>query len=39
MERGEDFASTCDRFDNKLGAEARAILRGLIIARDSEEDL
>ena len=39
VERGEDFASTCDRFDNKLGAEARAILRGLIIARDSEEDL
>ncbi len=39
VERGEDFISTCNRFDNQLGAEARAILRGLIIERDSEENI
>jgi len=38
VERGRSFESTMDMFDNKLGAEARAILRALIAARDSEEE-
>jgi AAA domain, putative AbiEii toxin, Type IV TA system len=38
VERGSTFESTLNMFDNELGAEARAILRALIVERDSEEE-
>jgi hypothetical protein len=39
VERGNTFESTLNMFDNELGAEARAILRALIVERDSGEEL
>jgi predicted ATPase len=39
VERGSSFEATKRMFNNELGAEARAILRALIMERDSEEDL
>ena len=39
VKRGRSFESTMGMFNNELGAEARAILRALIVVRDSEQEL
>ena len=38
VEKGNNFNDTMGMFDKELGAEARAILRALIIIRDSETE-
>jgi energy-coupling factor transporter ATP-binding protein EcfA2 len=37
VEHGENFETTVAMFDGELGGEARAILRAMIVARDSEK--
>jgi predicted ATP-dependent endonuclease of OLD family len=39
VNQNKSFKQTIQMFDNELGSEARAILRALIIERDSEEEI
>jgi len=37
VEKGGEYDEVLERFGDKLGAEARAIVRGLIAARKTEQ--
>ena len=39
VNQNKSFKQTMQMFDNELGSEARAILRALIVERDSEEEM